>query len=121
MIFPQLLAVAIAAVSPPPGIERHILQTVVPTDEQQVVQGTVNFPIGGVASRHLHHGTELIYVVSGDVEFYLGSGTPVTLHPGETLMVPREVPHGGHNIGKPATVLSTWIVDKGAPLAEPVP
>ena len=121
MILPLLLATAASAVSPPPSIERHILQTVIPTAEQQIVQGTVNFPTGGVAGRHLHHGIELIYVVSGDVEFYLGSGTPVTLHPGETLMVPREVPHGGQNTGKPATVLSTWIVDKGAPLAEPVP
>ena len=116
-----LAAAAAATASPPPGIERHILQTVEPQAGQHVVQGSVNFPTGAVAARHLHRGIELIYVVSGDVEFYIGSDKPVTLHPGDTLLVPRDTPHGGGNTGKPAVVLSTWIVDKGAPLAEPIP
>lgn len=120
-ILALLMAAAASATPSPPGIERHILQTVEPGAGQQVVQGSVNFPTGAVAARHIHHGVELIYVVSGDVEFYIGAGRPVTLHPGDTLLVPRDTPHGGGNNGKPAVVLSTWVVDKGAPLAEPVP
>ncbi len=119
-----LLAAAATATpppSPPLRIERHVLQTVEPQAGQHVVQGSVNFPTGAVAERHLHRGIELIYVVSGDVEFYIGADKPVTLHPGDTLLVPRDTPHGGRNTGRPAVVLSTWIIDKGAPLAEPAP
>jgi quercetin dioxygenase-like cupin family protein len=47
---------------------------------------------------------------------------PHTYKAGDSFMVPRETPHAGHPVGSgPARTISTYVVDKGKPLVEPLP
>ena len=41
---------------------------------------------------------------------------------GDSFVVPRGAIHAGHPVGPgPARTMSTYVVDKGAPLVEPMP
>jgi quercetin dioxygenase-like cupin family protein len=56
------------------------------------------------------------------VTFELEGKPPMTLKAGESFFIPAGHVHSAKNTGTgPAKVLSTYIVEKGKPLATPVP
>ena len=84
---------------------------------REVVQVLVEFPPGLVAPRHSHPGEEIVYVVSGTLEYQLDARPPVTLKTGEGLVIPNGTIHGVKNVGPGnAAELATYVVEKGKPL-----
>jgi quercetin dioxygenase-like cupin family protein len=81
---------------------------------QQVIVQTREFAPGASSGWHVHPGTEIAYVVSGEMELQLASGV-LKLEPGDSFTAPRGVAHNGVNPGKaPAQIVITLVLDKGA-------
>ena len=101
----------------PPGtartdLQRHDLS--IPGHE--AVQLRVDFAPGSSFPRHTHPGEEIIYVLTGTLEYEVG-GKPVRLKAGDVLFVPSGTVHAARNVGDtPAAELATYVVEKGKPL-----
>jgi quercetin dioxygenase-like cupin family protein len=82
----------------------------------------VDFAPGAVAPLHMHPGEEIIYVLSGTLEYRLQGEPRATLHAGDVLFIPKGKPHEAANVGLgPASELATYVVEKGKSLVVPVP
>jgi quercetin dioxygenase-like cupin family protein len=100
-------------------LERHD-QAGVPGKE--IVVGTATFPPGSVVGFHVHPGDEAGYIVKGTVILKTRGKPDKPLKAGDSFFNPRGAVHSVvATEGSEAMVLSTWIVDKGKPLATPVP
>jgi quercetin dioxygenase-like cupin family protein len=101
----------------PPGtartdLQRHDLSIL----GHEAVQLRVDFAPGSSFPRHTHPGEEIIYVLTGSLEYEVG-GKAVTLKAGDVLFVPSGTVHAARNVGDtPAAELATYVVEKGKPL-----
>jgi quercetin dioxygenase-like cupin family protein len=117
------IAVDRVAIAQQPTIKRTILQRV---DEPgasgyEAIMGISEIPPGGTSGKHRHHGIELAYVLDGSVVLEHEGKPPITVNAGEALKNEAEV-HNATNKGtKPVKILAVYLVEKGKPLAEPVP
>ena len=95
----------------------------VPTGKPQTVMIlTRDFMPGQSAGRHIHHGVEMAIIIRGDFVLSVDGAAPHSYHAGDSLMVPRDVPHDIKNVGSiPGTLAITYVIDKGAPARIPVP
>ena len=88
---------------------------------REVVEVRVEVDPGRGVPRHTHPGDEIIYVLSGTLEYEV-AGKPVTLKAGDVLFVPTGTVHAAKNIGTtPAAELATYVLEKGKPLTTIVP
>ena len=121
-----LLALLVASLAPA-GAQDGVVRTelrrgdLTGREGTEVIMTVLRVAPGARVPRHIHHGDEFLYVIRGGAIQEPG-GEVVRLEPGATLHYPREVPHGGFVVVGDATieVLTTHIVDKGKPFAEPV-
>jgi quercetin dioxygenase-like cupin family protein len=76
---------------------------------------------GGIAAPwHTHPGDEMGYVLQGDVLVEMDGQPPMTMKPGDSFFVPAGTVHHAKNTGKTeAKIVSTYIIEKGKPLATP--
>jgi quercetin dioxygenase-like cupin family protein len=117
---------AASAADAPPGAKttgltrRFLSQTDGPMPGYTTIIAEVTIEPGVTVARHTHPGIESGYVVSGGTKLtILGKGT-IDLKPGDGFQVPPETPHAGDKNGPHKTVVvSTYIVEKGKPLASP--
>jgi len=100
-------------------LERHD-QSEVPGKE--IVIGTVTLPAGTAIGFHVHPGDEAGYVLKGSIIWRTKGQPDRTLKAGDSFFNPRGAVHSvaAADAGE-VLVVSTWIVDKGKPLATPVP
>jgi quercetin dioxygenase-like cupin family protein len=107
----------------PPGFKRvelqkHDLST--PNHEVVVMRG--EFDVGAGTPKHTHPGEEAAYILEGEVLLEIDGKPPATLKAGDIFFVPAGHVHSAKNVGKtPAKVLSTYIVEKGKPVATALP
>lgn len=101
-------------------LERHD-QTGVPGKE--IVIGTATFAPGSVIGYHTHPGDEVGYVLEGNLILKTQGQPDRNLKAGDSFFNPRGAVHSAAVApgSKGAGVVSSWIVDKGEPLATPVP
>ena len=87
----------------------------------EVLQARVDFEPGASFPRHTHPGEEIIYVLTGTLEYEV-AGKPVTLKAGDVLFVPAGNVHVARNVGTvPGAELATYVLEKGKPLTTLVP
>jgi quercetin dioxygenase-like cupin family protein len=111
------------ALAQQPAIKRTILQRADDpgSTSYEAIMGISEIPPGGTSGKHRHHGVELAYVLDGSVVLQHEGQAPVTVKAGETIKNEAEV-HVATNTGtKPVKILAVYLVEKGKPLAEPVP
>jgi quercetin dioxygenase-like cupin family protein len=101
-------------------LERHD-QSGVPGKE--IVIGTATLPPGSVIGYHTHPGDEAGYVLKGTLILKTQGQPDRVLKAGESFFNPRGAVHSlavapGSDGGM---AVSSWIVDKGVPMATPVP
>ena len=111
------------ALAQQPGIKRTILQRVdAPgSSNYEAIMGISEIPPGATSGKHRHHGIELAYVLEGSVVLQHEGSAPFTVKAGEAIKNEAEV-HIATNTGtKPVKILAVYLVEKGKPLAEPVP
>jgi quercetin dioxygenase-like cupin family protein len=87
-----------------------------------IILGTADVPAGGVVGWHTHDGDESGYVLKGNLVLKTRGKPDQVLKAGDHFFNPRGAVHSlaaapGSDGG---VALSTWIIDKGKPLAEPV-
>ncbi|MDB5806661.1 MAG: hypothetical protein JWN73_3983 [Betaproteobacteria bacterium] len=83
----------------------------------EIISSVTEYKPGDELPRHLHHGTEMGYVVQGSM-IQLPGKDPTMLATGAPLQNLRDVAHGGFKIVGPASLIlfTVHIVDKGKPL-----
>ncbi len=78
-------------------------------------------PAGATSGKHRHHGIELAYVLQGTVAIEHEGQAPMTLTAGQAFKNEAGV-HNARNTGTtPVKIVTVYLVEKGKPLAEPVP
>lgn len=86
---------------------------------REVLQARVDFAPGSSFPRHRHPGEEIIYVITGTLEYELPGKGWVSLKAGDVLFVPAGGVHAARNTGSaPAAELATYVLEKGKPLTE---
>lgn len=120
-VFALFLGSVTVALAQAPAFKRTVLQTAeLSIAGREAVTAKAELP-GGVASgRHTHPGEEIGYVLEGAVSIEL-DGQTKTVKAGEAFAIPAGKVHNATNAGTTqATIVSTYIVEKGKPLATPV-
>ena len=111
------------ALSQQPGIKRTILLR---TDEPgaptyEAVMGIAEIAPGAMAGKHRHPGIEIGYVIEGSVTLEHDGEPAKILKPGDSFKNDPGI-HNARNTGTtPVKILAVYLVEKGKPLAEPVP
>ena len=106
-----------------PGIKRTILLR---TDEpgsqtHEAVMGIAEIAPGAMSGKHRHPGIEFGYVLEGSVTLEHEGEPPRALKAGDSFNNGAGV-HNAKNTGKtPVKILAIYLVEKGKPIAEPVP
>lgn len=121
----EFIATEASAQGAPPaatgGVTRKILSETdgpAPGYVTLLVEATIEagVPVG----RHTHPGIESSYVLEGGFELPVQGQPTRTIKAGDAFQIPPETPHAG---GKPGEakirILSTYVVEKGKPLASP--
>lgn len=90
---------------------------------KEIVLGTAEFPKGAAIGWHTHSGDEAGYVLRGNLILKTRGKPDRALKAGDVFFNARGAIHSLEAApdGDGGAVVSTWIVDKGKPLAEPVP
>lgn len=104
-----------------PGVARKILsQSDGPMPGYVTINVEVEIEAGVMIGRHTHPGIESGYVVEGGLDLPIEGQAVRSLKPGDGFVVPPNTPHaGGKNGDKKTKIASTYIVEKGKPLASP--
>jgi quercetin dioxygenase-like cupin family protein len=106
-----------------PGIKRtELLRSEVPGDPAyEAVMAVAEIPAGMSAGQHRHNGIELGYVLDGSLELIHEGQANREIAAGQGFKNEPGV-HNARNTGKGAVkILAVYIVEKGKPLAVPVP
>jgi len=103
------------------GIKRKILsQMDGPAPGYVTIIAEAEVEPGATVARHTHPGVESAYVIEGRLEVPI-EGQPTRVYQaGDGFQIPTGTPHAG---GKPSEMkvrlVSTYVVEKGKPLASP--
>jgi quercetin dioxygenase-like cupin family protein len=102
-------------------LERHDQSEVTPAKE--IVIGSAMLPAGSAIGYHTHPGDESGYVIKGTLILKVRGQPDRQLKAGDSFFNPRGAIHSliAAPGGDGGTAVSTWIIDKGQPLATPVP
>ena len=104
-----------------PGLKRKILSQIDgPMAGYVTIIAEVEIDAGVMIARHTHPGIESGYVIEGNIDLPVQGRPTVLLKAGDGFQVPPNTPHAGAKNGDKMTkVVSTYIVEKGKPLASP--
>lgn len=119
---PLLAAAAFAVLAQQPALKRTVLQQVdLSSPGKEAVTARAELPPGASSGKHTHPGEELGYVLEGSLKMTVGAdGGTRQLKAGEAFAIPAGAVHEATNTGAgPAVVVSTYVVEKGKPLASP--
>jgi quercetin dioxygenase-like cupin family protein len=113
--------VATDASAQTPGFRRKILsQMDGPTPGYVTIVVEAEVDPGVVVPRHTHPGIESAYMLEGELELPIQGQQTRTYKVGDFYQVPPETPHAGGTAGdKKVRFTSTYVVEKGKPLASP--
>ena len=104
-----------------PGVSRKILsQSDGPSPGYVTLLVAIEIEAGVMIGRHTHPGIESAYILEGGFDLPI-EGQPTRAYgPGDGIVIPAGTPHaGGKNGDKKTRIVSTYIVEKGKPLASP--
>jgi len=111
------------AQQPAPSIKRTILQRVNDpgSAKYEAVMAIAEIPPGMSSGRHKHPGIELAYILDGSMTVEHEGSPTITVKAGDAVLNKAEI-HNAKNTGtKPVKILAVYLVEKGKPMAEPVP
>jgi len=98
-------------------LQRHDLTI----PDREAVVARAEFATGAATPKHTHPGEELGYVLEGEITLEIDGKPAAKLKAGDSFFVPPGTAHLARNAGKgAAAVVSTYVIEKGKPLATPV-
>ncbi len=111
-----------AAAAAQDGIKRTPLQKTDFPDGYTTITGLAEIQPGVSAGRHKHPGIETGYVLEGETVMSVDGEPDRTMKAGDSYTIPAGVPHDAKAVGeKPVKVLGIYVIERGKPLATPVP
>jgi quercetin dioxygenase-like cupin family protein len=124
-----LAAIVLSAAADEPGAAPQPVRTILERHDQsgvpgkEIVIGTAMLPAGTSIGYHTHPGDESGYVLKGVLILRTRGQPDRTLKAGDSFFNPRGAVHSLSTVpgDQGGTAMSTWIIDKGQPLATPVP
>lgn len=124
-----LAAIVLSAAADEPGAAPQPIRTILERHDQsgvpgkEIVIGTAMLPAGTSIGYHTHPGDESGYVLKGVLILRTRGQPDRTLKVGDSFFNPRGAVHSLATVPgqEGGTAMSTWIVDKGQPLATPAP
>jgi quercetin dioxygenase-like cupin family protein len=114
-------AFAGVAIAQQASIKRTPVQKIDFPAGYSTVTAIAEVPAGSAAGRHSHPGSEIGYVLEGEVELLVEGKPPLKLKAGESYQIPEGVVHDAKAGDKPFKVLGVYVVKAGEPLAKPAP
>jgi quercetin dioxygenase-like cupin family protein len=103
-----------------PGVKRTILtQTDGPVDGYVTINVRAEIDAGATVARHTHPGVESTYLIEGAIELSVDGQAARQLQPGDAFVIAPNTPHSAKNGAAKTTLASTYVVEKGKPLASP--
>lgn len=119
---------AVAQTSPPAvtqgasDIKRTVLQKFdVPESNYETVIALVEIVPNGVIGKHTHFGIDSGVLQSGDIVLNAAGKPEQIVKPGDSWQVPPNTVHWAKAGPDGAKIINTYVVEKGKPLATPVP
>jgi quercetin dioxygenase-like cupin family protein len=105
------------------GFQRTIVEKAdVSVPGREAVIARVEIAPGARAGRHTHPGDEISYVIEGNGEILIDGQPPRQIKAGDGFVIPSGAKHDAHNTGTTVLKLAgVYVVEKGKPLATPVP
>jgi quercetin dioxygenase-like cupin family protein len=105
------------------GIKRTVLEKVEFPDHYTTITAIAEVDPGMTAARHTHPGLESAYVLEGEGDLQVEGQPERRVKAGDYFEIPAGTPHEMRNVSstKPLKVLSTYIIERGKPLATPAP
>jgi quercetin dioxygenase-like cupin family protein len=110
------LAFCFAVAARAQGFKRTMLQSTDFPNGYTTQLYLVEIAAGAPIPRHTHPGVETLYVLEGEIDFQM-DGQTRKLKAGDSLQIPQGVAHGAPPSGAAVKVLSTYVIEKGKPLA----
>jgi quercetin dioxygenase-like cupin family protein len=119
---PVIVVTAIAQQAQEGPLKRTTLQTVDFPPGYETVMVSADLESGDCTGRHTHPGAESAYVLEGEAVVKIDGRPEFTVKVGQPLLF---APGAVHNVcnssGRPFKALAHYIIEKGKPLASPVP
>jgi quercetin dioxygenase-like cupin family protein len=105
----------------PAGVHRTTLQSLdFPGSGYRTVTVRTVIDPGSMVPSHRHPGIEIGYLTAGRARLDEAGAEARTLVAGDSFAIPSRTVHSVRNSGRgPLTILSTYVVDKAAPLSIP--
>jgi quercetin dioxygenase-like cupin family protein len=101
---------------------RYFATTLEKDATREVEMVSIAVPPGAGNEFHRHPGDQWTAVQEGEITFTIKGEPPIVLKAGEGNYVSRGIIHRQQNLSdKPARYIVINIIDKGKPVAEPVP
>jgi quercetin dioxygenase-like cupin family protein len=90
-----------------------------PAEGYVTVTARAEIDAGAMVARHTHPGIESTYVVEGGLELNVDGQAARQLQPGDAFEIAAGTPHGAKGGAARTVLASTYVVEKGKPLASP--
>jgi quercetin dioxygenase-like cupin family protein len=114
--------VSIAAAQQPAFKRTEVQRGDLSAAGREVVQAIAEIPVGAASGRHTHPGEEIAYVLEGTLTVEIDGKPPTTYKTGQGFLIPAGQIHNAKGAGSgTARVLATYVIEKGKPVATPVP
>ncbi|MBB4196496.1 hypothetical protein CCR94_19785 [Rhodoblastus sphagnicola] len=105
----------------PSGIRRAILRRGEgPSPDTETVLAEALVEPNALVPRHIHPGIESGYIVEGAAILELDGAQPLPMRAGDGVLIAARRPHLLRNGDKPTRIISTYILEKGQPIAIPL-
>jgi quercetin dioxygenase-like cupin family protein len=105
--------------APTAGISRTVIQTTDLNDTHVTVLVVAEIAPGAVVARHTHPGVQSTYVLEGEVDLAVEGQPDKRIKAGGGFQVAPGTPHAARNGDRTTKLTSTFVVEKGKPLASP--
>jgi len=118
-----MVAAGVLLLAQNPGVQRTVVQRKdISVPGREAVIAHVEIAPGASVGRHTHPGEEISYVMEGEGEVLIQGQPALKLKAGDGFVVPNGAIHDAHNTGtQPLKLAAVYVVEKGKPLATPVP
>jgi len=112
---------SVAAQAPAPFKRTVLQQGDLSAPGREAVMALAEIQPAAAAGRHTHPGEEIAYVLAGPVVIEIDGKPAKTYQTGEVFMIPPGAIHNAKNPGAAAVkIVSTYVIEKGKPVATPV-
>jgi quercetin dioxygenase-like cupin family protein len=121
--FVLIAAAGVLLLAQNPGVQRTVVERKdISVPGREAVIAHVEIAPGASAGRHTHPGEEISYVMEGEGEILIQGQPAIKIKAGDGFVVPNGAIHDAHNTGtQPLKLAAVYVVEKGKPLATPVP